>query len=274
MEPGSIEDGARAAPTRTDVDAVLRSLVRARAILLAIAILVPAGCHALFERQARRLDAVADHGVIAQATVTAQTEQGGARFTRYVVDVEGVRYEGSVERADAPYDVGASFPMVLSAEDPTLALPGADRSRAAARAAENRAFAWKLEAGVFVFFGANALFSHLRLGRLQRTRLTEVDDPVAYRRRLVFAGALLAPMVVGISAWHARDAMAQGESVWPVALAGLLSVAIVVGTAAYVLREGRAHASARSARRLLWAAPLAVGIALVRLLAWLVMGRR
>jgi hypothetical protein len=267
--PPEVGDASPGAPLRPDVDAVVRSLVRARAVLVALAIALPAGCFGLFERQARRLDALAEDGVVVTATVTALGGAGAEGSTSYAYEVDGVRHAWSVRRDEAPHDVGATFPIVVSRRDPSLSLPGADRSIGAARAAETRAFGWKVEAGLLWFLGANALFAHLRLRRIRRTRLTDVDDPVAYRRRLALGGAMLAPMIGGIVLWHAGDATRRGESLWPVAIAGVLGVAIAVGTGAYVLREGRGQAGARAARLMRWAVPLAVAIAALRLVVWL-----
>ncbi|MCA9640199.1 MAG: hypothetical protein KC492_05865, partial [Myxococcales bacterium] len=55
------------------------------------------------------------------------------------------------------------------------------------------------------------------------------------------------------------------ESVLP-ALAGLvLAVSVFVGTLVYLTRRGPAEIRGRAARVARWAAPVAVGIALVRL---------
>jgi hypothetical protein len=258
----------------SEVERVAASLVRARAVLLALAIGVPAGCHGLFERQARRLDAVAERGEVVTATVTAVTQQGGAATTHYRYEVGGATFTWEVDHADAPFDVGATFPIVVAPGDPDLSVTGSDRRKAAARAAENRAFAWKLEAGAAAFFGAFALLSHVRLGRLRATGRTDADDPVAYRQRLAITGALLLVLVAGVSLAHARDALARGEPLAPVVIAGVASIAIVVGTGAYVLRDGRGQANARSRRLLAWAVPAAIAIAVLRLAAWLVAGQR
>jgi len=59
-----------------------------------------------------------------------------------------------------------------------------------------------------------------------------------------------------------------GESVWPVVLGALLCLSVLGGTGFYLLRYGQAQAAARSARLLKWVAPVAVGVAALRLLVW------
>jgi hypothetical protein len=80
---------------------------------------------------------------------------------------------------------------------------------------------------------------------------------------------MLVPFLVLVFGWHLTDALRRGESAWPVVLGSMGSLAVLGGTGFYVLREGRLKVAARSARLLKWVAPLAMGIAALRALAWL-----
>jgi hypothetical protein len=247
-----------------------RSLARSRLILLAIAFVVPAGLHLIFERQARRLDALGARGVVTEATVTRVSEQGSETYVDYAYSVDGVTHTWNVAQKDVPgAAVGETFPVVYSPDDPALSRPGSDRAIAATEAASNRSFAKKAVGGIFAFFAFNALICEVRLRRLRKTGQTERTDPQAYRTRLVLTGVMLVPMLVLIFGWHLSESLRQGESVWPVVFGVVGSLGVLGGTGFYVLREGREQASARSARVLRWAAPLATGIAALRLLAWL-----
>jgi hypothetical protein len=252
------------------VERLVQSLVRGRLIFLILAVVVPAGCYGAFERQARRLDALGDHGAPATATVTALA-QGGT--IEYAYEVGGRGYTWNVAQGEAPGTVGKTFTVIYLPEDPTLSRPGNDRSRATREAASNRSFAWKVEAAIFAFFAFNLILCDVRLRRLRKTGQTEWTDARAYRTRLVLTGAMLVPVLVLMFGWHLADSRQRGESVWPVVLGVATTVGVIGGTGFYVLREGRVHAAARSDRVLRWALPLATTIAVLRLAVWLI-GRR
>jgi len=153
---------------------------------------------------------------------------------------------------------------------PSFSRPGADRSVAAAEAGANRSFTGKVIAGVFWFFAANLVICQVRLRRLRATGRSEVDDPEAYRTRLLLTGVLLvAPMLALVFGWHATDALRRGETMWPVVLGAMLGVGVLGGTGFYVLREGVENAASRSSRVLKWAVPLAMACAALRALAWM-----
>ena len=124
--------------------------------------------------------------------------------------------------------------------------------------------------GVFAFFAIAAFACDFNLRKLRKRGRAELTDPRAYRTRLAFAGAMLAPFLILIFGWHGKDALQRGESLWPVVLGGLLILSILGGTGFYILRYGQAQAAARSARLLKWVAPIAAGVAALRLVAWLV----
>lgn len=253
-------------PTPLAPEQALRSLVRWRLVFLALAVLVPAGCQLVFERQARRLDALADHGAATTATVTSVNGEGDVG---YAYEVAAQRYTWSVGPGAAPRDVGASFPIAYLPEDPSFSRPGADSAKAAVEASSNRRLAGRFVLGVVGFFLANLLLVELRLRRLRKTGLLELDDPQAYRTRLAVTGAMVLAMLVGITSWHVADAREHGEAAWPPLVAALLALALVGGIGWSVLREGPRRAGERSARLLRWVAPLAILVALARAIAWM-----
>ncbi|MEZ4260544.1 MAG: hypothetical protein R3B36_15830 [Polyangiaceae bacterium] len=248
------------------MEALTKSLVRSSLVLAVVAVLIPAALYALFERQGRRLDALADHGQLADATVTARRDG----TTSYSYNVGGATHSWSVRDGEAPTTVGETFAVFYLPEAPSFSRPGPDRSAVAAAAASQRSFAGKVIAGVFWFFAANLIIVQVRLRRLRMTGRTEMDDPQAYRTRLTLTGVLLlAPMLAVVLGWHATDALRRNEAIWPVVLGAVLSSSVLGGTAFYVLREGVANAASRSRRVFKWAAPLAIAFAVVRALAWL-----
>lgn len=248
------------------VEALTKSLVKSSLVLAILAVLVPGVLYALFGRQARRLDALADHGQRADATVVARRE--GAMFYSYTVN--GTTHSWSVRDGAAPLSVGETFAVTYLPEVPSFSRPGLDRSAVAAEAASSRTFTGSVVAGVFWFFAANLIICRVRLRRLRATGRTEVDDPHAYRTRLILTGVLLlAPMLALVVGWHANDALRRNEGTWPVVLGAVLSLGVLGGTALYVLREGVGHAARRSSRLVKWTLPLVMAFALVRALAWL-----
>lgn len=247
----------------------IRSLAQWRAIFALLAIVVPGLLYMVFERQARRLDALGDHGEVTTATVTRVQRGGRETYVVYAYTVGGAAFTWSAAHADAPYDVGQSFAITYLPEHPALSRPGPDRARATAEAASNRSFASKVVIAVFAFFALNLALIQWRLRGLRRHGTMELTDPRSRRARLIASGALLLPILVAITGFHARDALERGESVWPVLVGAILTVAVLAGTALYVLREGHTQASARSARLLKWVAPIAAGIAALRAMLWL-----
>lgn len=253
-------------PTAPDprVPDLIRSAARARLVLLTLAIGVPGCLHGLLERQARRLDALGAYGQVTTATVTAVS---GGGSIGYAYEVAGRRYTWSVAPSKVP-SRAPSFPVVYLPADPSLNRPGTDRGVGFVEARSNRAFAWKLKAGVCYFFAAIALLNEVQLRRLRRTGVTEAGDPSGYKRRLALSGVLFAPLLALIVGWHALDAEQHGESLGPVVFGALLTLAILVGTWFYVSRDGVSGVAARSARLLKWIAPLALAVAALRAIAW------
>ena len=255
------------------VERNIRDLGRWRLIFILLLIAVPGGLYALFERQARRLDALAEHGAIATATVRTVSSQGSTTYVSYEYAVGGETHSWSVSQDDAPYAVGQAFPVLYLSENPSFSRPTVDRARATAEAVANRSFSGKVVAGAFAFFAVAAFACDSSLRRLRKRGRNELDDPRGQRRRLAFTGAMLAPFLVLILYGHGKDALQRGESLWSVILGSLLGLSVLGGIAFYMMRHGSAQAAARSARLLKWVAPIAVGVAALRLLLWL-LGRQ
>ncbi|MFO0626175.1 MAG: hypothetical protein U0325_11215 [Polyangiales bacterium] len=170
------------------------------------AVVVPVGCSALFERQARRLDALADHGRATTGTITAVDAQG---TTHYRYEVDGAAHSWNVARAAAPFPVGAELTVTYLPEDPSLSRPVVSRGEVAAEAAGNRRFARRVAAGEVIFFGLFAAMAHRDLGRLR----ADLDpmDPAVYRRRVREALAVVGALVAMVSVAHALDARSRGS---------------------------------------------------------------
>lgn len=247
----------------------LRSLTRSRLVFGLLAVFVPSGFYALFERQARLLDALVDHGRVGTATVVRVSHQGSQDYVDYSYQVDGNSYTWDVKQEDAPYAIGQSFPVVYVPEHPALNRPGTDRSRAGAEAASNRSFSRKAVAGLFVFLFAAAILCHVQLQSIRKRGRAVLDDPRAYRRRLIGSGVLLLPLLALIFGWHAQDALSKGKSLWPATLGVVVALSILGGTVFYVARQGPTQSAARAARFTRWIVPLAIGIAALRAIAWL-----
>lgn len=252
------------------VERNIRDLVRWRLICLLLLIAVPTGLYVLFERQARRLDALAQQGETTTATVRSVSRQGGATYVSYEYTIDSQRHSWIVSQDDAPYAVGQTFPIMYLPEHPALSRPTLDRAQPTAEARANRSFSGKVVAGMFALFAVATISCHVNLRRLRKRGRSELTDPRAYRTRLIVTGVMLTPVLLLIFDWHGKDALRRGESLWPVLLGALLSLSVLGSAASYVLRHGHAQAAVRSARLMKWVAPIAVGVAALRLLAWLV----
>jgi len=232
------------------------------------AVIVPVGCSALFARQAQRLDALARDGRSTAAEVTS-IDGRGTTFYRYTVD--GQEHTWNVARAAAPFRVGESFTVTYLPSDPSLSRPVATPAGVATEAAGNRRFARNVAIGEVLFFGLFAAMAHRDLGRL-RAGVNPLD-PEVYRERLRETLAFVGLLVMAVSVAHGVDARAKGESLIPVVVGALLSVAVLGGTVGFVTRQGPAAVAGRSAKILRWVVPAGVVIALLRVLALRVAGR-
>lgn len=244
-------------------------LRRSRAVCL-ILLVVPFLLHILFERQARRLDALAEHGASTTAVVQSVSSQGSSSYTTYAYTVDGASYDWSVGRDDAPFAKGETFPVRYLPEDPSFSRPGSGATTE--EAARNRVFSRKVVGGLTGLLVVCALACELKLRRFRKRGLDELRDPKAIQRRVAFMGVILLPVFGLIFQHHFEDAVKRGESVWPVVLAPILLVSIFGSVGVYIFRRGQAHAPSRGARLMTWVFPLAGLAALLRLLALLLGG--
>ena len=84
-----------------------------------------------------------------------------------------------------------------------------------------------------------------------------------------FAALLLLPGLVLIGSFHISEAVEKGESVVPVVISLGVTIGIAGGVFFYAGREGPTRVRERSARVLRLVAPIAAGVALLRLVAML-----
>jgi hypothetical protein len=162
--------------------------------MAALAVVLPAVAGSLFVRQIHRLEALADHGVVAEATVT-RVETGHATY--YAYTYFGGVYGTSVRYADAPYLPGATLPVRLTPEDPAFSRPGADGATASAEAARNRRHTPLIVAGLFVFFALLTFVAHRDVRRIELDTPPRVPPSPRTLGR-VAAGVLLA-VVLGVN---------------------------------------------------------------------------
>jgi len=210
-------------PSPPPVDEVaLERLTRQRGALrrwrfgLALAALVlPSLLFLVFERQARRLEALAEHGVRVEATVTSST----SRYTDYAYTVNGVVYRWSVGRAEAPYQRGETLPVRVLPERPSVSRPGTMGDGAAAEARKNRAFFPKVLLGMALIFAAFSLHAHRQLERLERGQAP--PRPRSPRTIARFSAGLVLALVLAVNLYddvHAVQVAAFGDRPfgWPV----------------------------------------------------------
>ena len=246
-----------------------RSLSRWRTGLAIAAVVLPLGLYSLFERQARRLDVLAEEGAPVEALVTGVSRDGGTTYYAYLVD--GAEFTWSVARDEAPHAPGETFTATYSPGDPALSRPFSDRSLAAEESTHVRGFALKTVLGMAWFLGVFAVITHLQLRRARAGAPPETSDPAAFWRRLGMVGAAIVPMLILIFGFHAQNALEQGQSIVPVVLGIVLVLALIGGLMFYLVRRGPEEVRSRSAKLMRWIAHIAVGVALLRLLA-LVLG--
>lgn len=242
----------------------LAQTLRWRNGLVLMSVLAPVSCSALFERQARRLDALARHGALTDARIV-RVDGRGNTFYRYEVD--HTPYEWNVARRAAPRPVGSVIRVAYLPETPSFSRPIEVPAHAADEAARSRAFARRSAIGVGVFFIALAALAHRERERL-RVGANPLD-PAVHRARVREALAIMVALVVVVATGHSLAARTRGESTTPVALAALLSLAVIGVTTRSLTQDGPGAVQRRVARLQRWLIPLAFAIALLRLLALL-----
>jgi hypothetical protein len=252
-----------------NTDSKITSLIRWRAGLAVAALVIPLALFFLSDRQARRLDALATHGKPVDAQVTAVSRDNGITF--YAYRVGGNEYTWNVARAEAPFAVGQVFPATYLPEDPSFSRPSVDPDLAARKAARTRNLAWKTCLGAAALLLLFCGLVHRELRRLRTRATSERTDPKAYKQRLRFTALALLPIFLMIGGFHFQDALERGESVVPVIMGLAVCAGIVGGVFYFVGRNGPRKARERSMKVLRWVVPLAIGIALLRLIALIIM---
>lgn len=165
-----MEDTPRAEGAEARQARVAASLRRSRWSLLVLGVGLALGLHALFERQARRLDALGEHGRVTRAIVTGVQGSDGGGTTDYEYTVDGTSHSWNVRRSEAPFDVGASFSIVYLPEDPELSRPGDDRRVGGREAANSRRVGRYAELGVLGFFLLNMLTVEIKARKQRQGR--------------------------------------------------------------------------------------------------------
>ena len=170
------------------------SAARVRAIMAALAVVLPALLGVLFLRQIHRLEALVDHGVRAEATAT-RVEPNNA--TTYAYTYLGGVYTSSTLYAKAPFPPGATFPVRVLPEDPAFSRPGGDGAVAAAEAASNRRRTPLFLAGFFGFFALFAALAHRDVRRIERDTPPRVPPSPRTLGRVV--ACVLLAVVLGVN---------------------------------------------------------------------------
>lgn len=237
---------------------------RSLGVLLTLAVLLPAGCEALFARQARRLEALAAQGQVTAGVVINATTQS----TEYRYELNGRTHTWSVARERAPLPVGVPIAVRYLPEDPSFSRPAAAPEGVRAELRAQRRVAAAVVVALGLFFLGLAAMTLRELRRAQRGVDPRSDEALHARRReaLAFCGTL----VLGVGLAHAQDAQRRGESLVPVALGVVLGAAVLLGTLSHLTAGDGAELATRQARLWRWLAPAAAVIATMRLLAWLV----
>lgn len=207
--------------------AAAASNARWRTRFAALAVVVPLLLGGLFHRQSARLRALADHGRRASATLVGRRD-GGA-FYRYTV--AGRTYDWNVRLADAPFPVGAIFPVTYLPEDPSLSRPVWPYNAANLAAERRPGILYGFPAGFFAFFALSALLCHRALVR-SRAGLVPAARPVSP----VLAGRIVATLMLAavLSANLDDGVRAVQRALWGDTV-GALPTVLVVTAAELVL---------------------------------------
>ena len=155
-----------------------------------LALLLPLVPYLVFERQARRLDKLADHGKPAVATVTRVARNGASTNLIYAYAVDGASFSWTVPSDQVPHAPGETFDATYLPEDPSLSRP--DAAQAASDAEETRTTARKAMLLVFAFFLVNVGVSEVKLRRMRKEARAAGANAAS-----VDAGAGLSPIRIG-----------------------------------------------------------------------------
>ncbi len=185
------------------------------------AVVVPLALLALFERQVRRLDALADHGT--QTKPLSATVRD--HYVEYRYEVDGTTHTSSTEREHAP--APEALEIRYLPEEPSFSRPDSDGTRTRAEAAKNRANVPKILLGVFAFFALVAGAAHRDLTRrLAGTKPTRRE--LSPRSLAAVTTVLLLAMTVSVNLYddvHAVETKAFGAR--PFGLSVTLVVSLV-----------------------------------------------
>lgn len=255
-------------PTSADK---LRIARRWRLGMLVAAFVVPSVLGLLFARQARRLEALADHGEVIYATVTSVSRVNDS--VKYAYVVNGVEYAWETRVAQAPDRVGATFQVIHIPETPSFSRATTDRAVVRRELEEQRGFTWKACAGISIFFLLFAGLAHRDVLRAQANAPSELDDPAAYAKRIKIMGGIMIVLVALMGSCHVIDARQRGQSIVPAILGAVLAGGIVVATLYFGARNGPAKAQERSAKIMRWVLPGMLAIAVLNFLLTMLVSR-
>jgi hypothetical protein len=180
---------------------------------------IPLVLFALFNRQVRRLDALADHGML--TTPVSATLRGN--YLEYRYEVDDTLYTSSVGRDQVPRpDV---FEVRYLPEEPTFSRPDSDGSRTRAEAAKNRTNGPKILLGVFAFF---ALLTGAAHRDLTRRVSGTVRREISPRVLAIVTTALLLAATISVNLYDdVREVEAKAFGARPLGLSVTLVVSLV-----------------------------------------------
>lgn len=259
--------GLGAPVTGPSLEARIQSARRVRTGAGVLGLVLPLAAFLLVERNARRLDALVDHGRPVTATVTEVVPQSS--ITHYAYRVNGTEYRWNVSSEALPLPAGQEFDAVYLPEDPSMSRPASGPRSPALDAKSAHTFAPRAFAVLALIFGGVALLGHREVRRLQRGAPSELDDAAAYRRRIATTGVIFGAVAVAVTGFHVRSALDRHESLAPFALSTALILGLVGVPFYFAYRDGPAAAAQRSAKVMRWIVPAAIVLAVVRLVAML-----
>lgn len=249
----------------------LRSAKRARLGFAIALLVVPLALFLLFNRQTRRLEGLASHGRAVSAEVVRVSRDGA--HVHYAYHVDGVAHSWEVAQREWHLPLDGSFQAMYLPEAPSFSRPTTDASVVRREHEAQRSFALKAVIVAGLILTIITLLAHRDVRRAEANVPLEINDPVAYARRIKITMMILLACVALIGTWHARDALARGESVVPGILGAVLSSGIVVGTFYYAAGEGPAKAQERASKIMRWVVPASVAVAVLNLLIALLASR-
>jgi hypothetical protein len=119
-------------------EALIRSHARWRAGLALLAAVMPALCYGLFERQAVRLEALADHGLLITATISKLETRDSRSYLSYAYSFAGRSYDWSIATPPGDWLPGQIVEVLVLPEHPELTRFGNDPASPRHEAENNR----------------------------------------------------------------------------------------------------------------------------------------